>query len=77
MYFGLIIDEDTMRKFKNSRGVVMMMTLKGMHQVHSDNMNSVTIFKTTNEHKAIVHYQEMVRELENKHVSGNDIVHGT
>jgi|TARA_R110000823_G_scaffold280662_4_gene398844 hypothetical protein len=53
-----------MRRFKNTKGVVVMMNLKGMHQVHSDNMSSITIYKTNDESKAYLHYQEMVKELE-------------
>jgi hypothetical protein len=53
-----------MRKFKNNKGIVVMMNLQGMHQVHSDNMSIITIYKTTDETKAHEHYQEMVKELE-------------
>ena len=53
------------KRFENSEGVVMMMTLKGMYQVHSDNVNGVHIFKTTDKQRAMTHYQLMVVEMEN------------
>ena len=63
-YSGSTIRENIMRKFKNPSGTVMLMQLKGMYQVHSDNLRSITILKTTDEYKAVAHYQEMVWELE-------------
>jgi len=60
-----------MRKFKNPSGSVMLMQLKGMYQVHSDNLGSITILKTTDEYKAVAHYQEMVWELEASNDSRN------
>ena len=49
----------------------MMMTLKGMHQVHSHNVNGVHIFKTTDKQRALNHFQDMVNEMEVLHDSGN------
>ena len=59
------------KRFENSEGVVMMMDLKGMHQVHSHNANGVHIFKTTEEWRALTHYQLMVNEMENLDDSRN------
>jgi hypothetical protein len=53
-----------MRRFKNNKGTVTLMHLVGMYQVHSDNMRSVTILKTTNKEQAYSYYQGLVKELE-------------
>jgi hypothetical protein len=50
------------KRFENSAGLVMMMTLKGMHQVHSHNKTGVTVFKSTDADSASRHYTNMVNE---------------
>jgi|TARA_B110000967_G_C18785445_1_gene510512 hypothetical protein len=59
------------KRFENPEGIVMMMTLKGMHQVHSHNVNGVHIFKTTDKQRALNHFKDMVMEMEVLHDSGN------
>jgi hypothetical protein len=62
------------KRFQNNEGVVMMMNLKGMHQVHSNNVNGVHILKTTDKQRALTHFQTMVDEMEMLDDSGiNDL----
>ena len=51
------------KRFENSMGVVMMMTLKGMHQVHSTTQEEVHLFKTTSRLRALNNFQTMENEL--------------